>query len=112
MNELQKTYRYLFKLPISVPLIVLFVMIMAMDKMVLVMLLRKEGAIWISVTLLIVLACEFIFKKVVKFYCTNGQFSNEQLESANQKAKWVVYFSIVALVFSLFYMRYLIKIVV
>ncbi|STZ63431.1 Uncharacterised protein [Moraxella lacunata] len=112
MNELQKTYRYLFKLPISVPLIILFFMLMVTDKQALVMLLRKEGAIWISVALFVVLACEFIFKKVVKFYCTNGQFSNEQLENANQKAKWVVYFSIVALVFSLFYMRYLIKIVV
>lgn len=87
-------------------------MLMVIDKQVLVMLLRKEGAIWISVALLIVLACEFIFKKVVKFYCTNGQFSNEQLENDNQKAKWAVYFSIVALVFSLFYMRYLIKMVV
>ncbi|MGK8264749.1 hypothetical protein [Moraxella nonliquefaciens] len=63
MNKLQKTYRYLFKLPISVPLIILFFMLMVIDKQVLVMLLRKEGAIWISVALLIVLACEFIFKK-------------------------------------------------
>lgn len=112
MNDLQKIYRYLFKLPISVPLIILFLILIISDKQALVMLLRKEGAVWISLALLIVLACEFIFKKVVKFYCTNGQFSNEQLESANQKAKWVVYFSIVALVFSLFYMRYLIKMVV
>ena len=41
MNKLQKTYRYLFKLPISVPLIILFFMLMVIDKQVLVMLLRK-----------------------------------------------------------------------
>lgn len=108
MQNSQKTYRYLYKLPISVPLLILFVMVILTDKITLARLLKTNGVILIVLALGIVLISEFVFKKVV-YYCHNGKFSNKQLVNANQKAKWVVYVSIIALVFYLAYVRYLIK---
>lgn len=109
MQNSQKTYRYLYKLPISVPLLILFVMIILTDKITLARLLKTNGVILIVLALGIVLISEFVLKKVVYYYCHNGKFSNKQLVNANQKAKWVVYVSIIALVFCLGYVRYLIK---
>lgn len=109
LQSVKQTYRYLFKLPVSVPLIVLFIIIMIMDKIKLAMLLKTNGAIWILSALGIVLVSEFIFKKFVYYYCTNGKFSDIQLNKANSQAKWITYLSVVLLIIGMVYVRYLIK---
>lgn len=108
-NDIQKTYRYLFKLPISVPLIFLFMIIITMDKIKLAMELKTNGAILMMVVFSILLMFEPIFEKVVKYYCTNGKFSDTQLNKANSQAKWITYLSVVLLIIGMVYVRYLIK---
>lgn len=109
LQSVKQTYRYLFKLPVSVPLIVLFIIIMIMDKIKLAMLLKTNGAILMMVVFSILLMFEPIFEKVVSYYCTNGKFSDIQLNKANSQAKWITYLSVVLLIIGMVYVRYLIK---
>lgn len=91
------------------PLIFLFIIIIAMDKIRLAIELKTNGAILMMIVLSILLMFEPIFEKVVKCYCTNGKFSDTQLNKANSQAKWITYLSVVLLIIGMVYVRYLIK---
>lgn len=74
LQSVKQTYRYLFKLPVSVPLIVLFITIMIMDKIKLAMLLKTNGVILMMVVFSILLIFEPIFEKVVNYFAPMENF--------------------------------------
>ncbi|AWY19583.1 hypothetical protein [Moraxella bovis] len=112
-NDIKQTYRYLFKLPSSVLLIVLFVILMVSEKQALAMLLKGNGVMLMaSIVFGIWFLCERMFEKLIKFYCTNGKFPDKQLINANNKAKWISYLAGILLIIGIVYVRSLIKMAV
>lgn len=108
-NDFERQYSQLLKIPLSILLIVLFLVVLIIDNDVIKNFLRNNGAIWIFVIGSAILMIDFVARKIIKSYCMAQNFTPAQLTQVNQLAKYLAYSSVICLVVTIIMLNYIIK---